>query len=169
MQISDINLDGENDDYELFAKAMSSRKLKSLLFRGVPFTDSIAFKMLCEALPYSGIENLRLETSGFNYYQLDLSLLINVLPYVPSLKQLELQGQTQLNKLELISVLDHTEIRYLGLRSVELNDQEATQLAQKIPFSKLKLLNVQYNLLSRNGETALLAAKNAKPGFTVWI
>lgn len=169
MKISDIKLEGKKDDFELFAKAIRSRKLKSLLLRGAPIIDMTAFQTVCEALPYSGIENLQLETSEFYYYQLDLSPLINVLPYLPSLKQLELQGQTHLNKSKLIRILEYTQIRQLDLRSVELNGNEAALLATKIPLTKLKVLDVRFNFLGISARNALQHAMNVKPGFTVRV
>lgn len=168
LQLTNINLDFRISGFQLLANAIISKKLKSLAFSGTPITDMNAFQIICNALEGSSIELLKLENLSL-YYQRYLPLLIGALPRMAHLKYLNLQGQITLNKTNLIGILENTQIEYLGLRNVQMTDEEGIQLAQKIPLTKLKRLDVSFNFLKLNAKTSLIASSSFRPGLKIYL
>lgn len=109
------------------------------------------------------MESLGIKNTGFQF-QPNVNALIDVLPHIPTLKTLDLQGQLKLNKTQFISILDHTRIEKLYIVNVMLNRPDAAELAQKIPNTKLNELDVRYNTLSWNEINALHDAIKYKSG-----
>lgn len=168
LEIGYIYIDGSSDEFQLFANVIRNKKLKSILLRGSPITNTNSFEIICEALPDSAIESLKLESLAV-FHQPDLNPLIKVLPNVNSLKKLHLHGQRTLNSTNLINILEYTQIDFLGLRSVGLSDKNAVLLAGKILATKLKRLDLRYNPVGLKGEYCLRAARQLKPEFSFWI
>lgn len=170
LEIGNIILRGNNSSFQLLANAIRGKKLKSLLLTGAPITDKNSFQLLCKAFKESAIEILKLENMVYyNFFQKNLDLLMNILPDFRSLKHLDLQGQIMLNKTQLISILEYTQIEYLDLKNVRLNDHDAVQLALKIPVTKLRQIDIRYNVLETNGANAFRAVINANPNIKVWL
>lgn len=165
MAIGGIKLDGDNEDFNYFAKAIQNGQIKSLILRDSPISNMNKFQLVCNALRKSAIGNLAIVNSE-KYLQPHLDALIEVLPQIPSLTALDLHGQIKLNKKKLIDILDLTEIETLVLSFVRLNDQDSVQLARKIPNTKLKFLDVRFNSLNWNSINALKDAKKNKLGTT---
>lgn len=112
-------------------------------------SDYNSFQSLCNAFRDSAIESIRIKNTGF-YFQADINALMEVLPEIPNLKTLDLEGQIKLNKMQLINILDHTPIETLALSFVNLSDLEAFQLARKISSTNLKYLDIRDNALNLN-------------------
>lgn len=169
LKINNLRIDSGIDEFELFAKSLQSGKLKTLFLNGAPITSITAFQRFCNALPFSEIETIGIESSSYFFFQLDFVPLINVLPYLPSLKQLSFKGEKRLNKFKLIRILEYTQIQYLRLINVELKDEEAILLARKILLTKLIFLDVRYNSLSIRARKALRYVTKFKPGFNLMV
>lgn len=171
LAITDVILADQLDDFQFLAGAIRSGKLKNLEFINSPIPDVDVFRLICEALLNSKIEILSLDSSDYDQYQTPINALIEVLPSVHFLKILNLRGQGR-NNLDidrLISNLEFSKIEYLGLASVRLNNSQALKLAQIIPVTKLKALDIRDNLmLSPTGMDALRNAINAKHGSKLW-
>lgn len=158
--LKNIWLNGRIHEFQLFAKSILDKRLKSFSLIDASITDINSFQFICDALSNSAMEVFRLESFGI-FYQPDLTPLINVLPKVTSLKRLDLQGQKMLDVSQLSDVLEYTKIRYLGLNNIELTDEYAYNLAQKIPLTKLVRIDLRSASIIPKGKQALLAAMNA--------
>lgn len=153
----------QNEDLKYLINAIQSKQLQHLELIDSKITDYDLFQMVCNAHRGSAIKSLRITNSGLNF-QTNLNMLIDVLPDVPFLKTLDLQGQLRLDKTRLISILDRTQINNVGLSFVGLSDREADQLARKIPSTNLKYLDVLYNALNFTSVNILQTAMNARSG-----
>lgn len=168
LQIKNIDLDENIAGFQLLANAIKSKQLKRLLFIEAIMTNDETFQLIFKALQGSSIEKLSLETSML-FYRPNLTNLIDILPTMPYLKYLSLAGQSMLNKTQLISILESTEIEYLSLKNVELTDAECIQLSKKLWQTKLKRLDVSLNFLSLNGKIVLLDAIRSKNGLNLFL
>lgn len=163
MNIGGVKLIDDNGDIEYLARAIQSRQLKHFEVIDAIIPDENAFQILCNAFRGSAIESLGITITESNLLT-NMIPLVNVLPQVPSLKMLDLRGRLQLGETELYSILDRTQIQTLKLLFVNMSNQEATQLARKIPYSKLKFLDVRYNPLNLNTVNTLKHAMKYKSG-----
>lgn len=167
LSVRGILFDGGVNDYQLLANSIHEKKLKSLRLYSA-FREVDAFNMICDSLADSEIETLGFSTTSFQgSLQEDINNLSKVIPKMKFLKNLYLDGQRLINKPQLFSALEESNVEYLSLVSTALNDDDALELYKLILSSKLKGLNALLNKMSETGIMALEAAKEEKPGFMV--
>lgn len=165
LSISGILFDGGVNDYQILADSIRDKKLKSLSLHS-PISDTNAFRMICESFSGSEIEALTLKEAYPHISQnTDLDNLIEVIPRMKFLRNLDLNGQVLRNKHLLFGALEGSNVEYLSLTLRDLNDNDAVKLAKLILSSNLMELYVGDNVMSQKGYRALEAAKEMKPRF----